>query len=87
MTFQDVMEKVENLLELKRDAFSGILFKCGGWGRDIKSCNFFGILGDKEWNVVYFEPSARPATGGMGDIPVRLYPSSQAVVIMKTAAS
>jgi len=49
----------------------------------LNPATFFGILGDKEWKVVYLEPSARPADGRYGDNPVRLYQHHQIQVIMK----
>ena len=49
----------------------------------LNPATFFGILGDKTWNVVYLEPSARPADGRYGDNPVRLYLHHQIQVIMK----
>jgi glycyl-tRNA synthetase alpha chain len=49
----------------------------------LNPATFFGILGRQNWNVVYLEPSARPADGRYGENPVRLYMHHQLQVIMK----
>jgi len=49
----------------------------------LNPATFFGILGNKEWKVVYLEPSARPADGRYGENPVRLYLHHQIQVILK----
>lgn len=49
----------------------------------LNPATFFGIIGDKDWSVVYMEPSARPADGRYGENPVRLYLHHQLQVIMK----
>ncbi|MCM8768140.1 MAG: glycine--tRNA ligase subunit alpha [Candidatus Omnitrophica bacterium] len=49
----------------------------------LNPATFFGILGEKEWKVVYLEPSVRPADGRYGENPVRLYLHHQIQVILK----
>ena len=44
---------------------------------------FFGVLGDKPWNVAYVEPSRRPADGRYGENPFRVYKHLQFQVILK----
>lgn len=48
---------------------------------------FFGILGKKKWNVVYLEPSQRPADARYGENPIRLYQHHQMQVILKPPPS
>lgn len=44
---------------------------------------FLRVLGPEPWNVVYIEPSRRPADGRYGDNPNRLYQHHQIQLIMK----
>jgi glycyl-tRNA synthetase alpha chain len=44
---------------------------------------FLRVLGPEPWNVVYVEPSARPADGRYGDNPNRLFQHHQMQVILK----
>jgi len=44
---------------------------------------FLWVLGPESWNVVYVEPSRRPADGRYGENPNRLYMHHQLQVIMK----
>ncbi len=44
---------------------------------------FLKVLGPEPWNVVYIEPSRRPADGRYGDNPNRLYQHHQIQLIMK----
>ena len=44
---------------------------------------FLKVLGPEPWNVVYIEPSRRPADGRYGDNPNRLYQHHQIQMIMK----
>ena len=44
---------------------------------------FLWVLGPEPWNVVYVEPSRRPADGRYGENPNRLYMHHQLQVIMK----
>ena len=44
---------------------------------------FLRVLGPETWNVVYTEPSRRPADGRYGDNPNRLYQHHQLQLIMK----
>jgi glycyl-tRNA synthetase alpha chain len=44
---------------------------------------FFGVLGEKPWNVAYVEPSRRPADGRYGENPFRVYKHLQFQVILK----
>ncbi|MFA5645618.1 MAG: glycine--tRNA ligase subunit alpha [Candidatus Ratteibacteria bacterium] len=49
----------------------------------LNPATFFGILGQKTWNVVYLEPSQRPQDARYGENPVRLYQHHQLQVILK----
>jgi len=44
---------------------------------------FLRVLGSKPWNVVYVQPSRRPADGRYGDNPNRLYKHHQLQLILK----
>lgn len=44
---------------------------------------FFRVLDDRQWNVVYIQPSRRPADGRYGDNPYRVQKHHQCQVIMK----
>ncbi|MBQ9441709.1 MAG: glycine--tRNA ligase subunit alpha [Selenomonadaceae bacterium] len=44
---------------------------------------FLKVLGPEPWNVVYIEPSRRPAAGRYGDNHNRLYQNHQIQMIMK----
>jgi glycyl-tRNA synthetase alpha chain len=46
---------------------------------------FLRVLGPTPWNVVYVQPSRRPADGRYGDNPNRLYKHHQLQLIMKPA--
>lgn len=48
---------------------------------------FFGVLGSKDWNVCFVEPSRRPTDGRYGENPNRLYIHHQFQVIMKPSPS
>ena len=44
---------------------------------------FLRVLGSQPWNVVYVQPSRRPADGRYGDNPNRLYKHHQLQLILK----
>ena len=44
---------------------------------------FLRVLGTRPWNVVYVQPSRRPADGRYGDNPNRLYKHHQLQLILK----
>jgi glycyl-tRNA synthetase alpha chain len=44
---------------------------------------FFRVLGSEPWEVVYVQPSRRPADGRFGENPNRLYKHHQLQLIMK----
>lgn len=44
---------------------------------------FFGVLGERPWNVGYVEPSRRPTDGRYGDNPIRMQYYYQYQVILK----
>ncbi|MFA4967925.1 MAG: glycine--tRNA ligase subunit alpha [Candidatus Margulisiibacteriota bacterium] len=44
---------------------------------------FFGVLGEKPWNVAYIDPVRRPTDGRYGENPNRLFHYFQYQVIMK----
>lgn len=44
---------------------------------------FFGVQGEKPWNVAYVQPSRRPTDGRYGDNPNRLYQHHQYQVVLK----
>lgn len=82
MNFQDIWRGLENYW-IKKGCLLWHPYNVEVGAGTLNPATFFGILGDKEWNVVYFEPSARPADGRYGDNPVRLYLHHQIQVIMK----
>lgn len=45
--------------------------------------SFLRVLGPEPWNVVYVEPSRRPADGRYGENPNRLYQHHQLQVVLK----
>jgi glycyl-tRNA synthetase alpha chain len=46
---------------------------------------FLRVLGPRHWNVVYVQPSRRPADGRFGENPNRLFKHHQLQVILKPA--
>lgn len=44
---------------------------------------FFGAIGSKPWNLIYVEPSRRPADGRYGENPFRLYKHLQMQLLLK----
>jgi len=82
MTFQDIWRRLENYW-IKKGCCLWHPYNVEVGAGTLNPATFFGILGGKEWNVVYLEPSVRPADGRYGDNPVRLYMHHQVQVIMK----
>ncbi|MCM8830005.1 MAG: glycine--tRNA ligase subunit alpha [Candidatus Omnitrophica bacterium] len=82
MTFQDVWRNLEDYW-LKKGCLLWHPYDVEVGAGTLNPATFFGILGDKKWNVVYLEPSVRPADGRYGENPVRLYQHHQIQVIMK----
>ncbi len=82
LTFQEVWRKLENYW-LGKGCYLWHPYNIEVGAGTLNPATFFGILGDKKWNVVYLEPSVRPADGRYGDNPVRLYMHHQIQVIMK----
>ncbi|MCK9265483.1 glycine--tRNA ligase subunit alpha [bacterium] len=82
MTFQDIWRNLENYW-LSRGCYLWHPYNVEVGAGTLNPATFFGILGEKEWNVVYMEPSVRPADGRYGDNPIRLYMHHQIQVIMK----
>ncbi|MCM8772440.1 MAG: glycine--tRNA ligase subunit alpha [candidate division WOR-3 bacterium] len=80
--FQDVWRKIENFW-VKKGCLLWRPYNVEVGAGTLNPATFFGILGNKKWNVVYIEPSVRPADGRYGDNPVRLYLHHQIQVIMK----
>ena len=82
MEFQKVQRKIEDFW-IKRGCVLWHPYNVEVGAGTLNPATFFGILGNKKWNVVYLEPSVRPADGRYGDNPVRLYMHHQIQVIMK----
>lgn len=82
MEFQKVQRKIEDFW-IKKGCVLWHPYNVEVGAGTLNPATFFGILGNKEWNVVYLEPSVRPADGRYGDNPVRLYMHHQIQVIMK----
>jgi len=82
MDFQDIWKNIENYW-IARGCVLWHPYNVEVGAGTLNPATFFGILGDKRWNVVYLEPSARPADGRYGDNPVRLYLHHQIQTIMK----
>jgi len=86
ITFQEIWRRLENYW-IKKGCFLWHPYNVEVGAGTLNPATFFGILGDKNWNVVYMEPSVRPADGRYGDNPVRLYMHHQVQVIMKPPPS
>jgi glycyl-tRNA synthetase alpha chain len=82
MTFQEIWRNLEGFW-LKKGCFLWHPYNVEVGAGTLNPATFFGILGGNNWNVVYMEPSVRPADGRYGDNPVRLYMHHQIQVIMK----
>ena len=86
MTFQDIWRRLEDYW-MKKGCLLWHPYNVEVGAGTLNPATFFGILGDSVWNVVYLEPSVRPADGRYGDNPVRLYQHHQIQVIMKPPPS
>ncbi|MCD6408012.1 glycine--tRNA ligase subunit alpha [bacterium] len=82
MDFQKTWRKIEDFW-VKRGCVLWRPYNVEVGAGTLNPATFFGILGNKKWNVVYLEPSVRPADGRYGENPVRLYMHHQIQVIMK----
>ncbi len=82
ITFQEIWRRLENYW-MRKGCCLWHAYNVEVGAGTLNPATFFGILGEKEWNVVYMEPSVRPADGRYGDNPVRLYMHHQVQVIMK----
>ncbi|HOK55705.1 MAG TPA: glycine--tRNA ligase subunit alpha [bacterium] len=80
--FQDIWRKIENFW-IKKGCLLWHPYNVEVGAGTLNPATFFGIIGNKKWNVVYLEPSVRPADGRYGENPVRLYLHHQIQVIMK----
>ena len=85
-SFQDVWRKIEDFW-IKKGCLLWHPYNVEVGAGTLNPATFFGIIGNKKWNVVYLEPSARPADGRYGENPVRLYLHHQIQVIMKPPPS
>ncbi len=82
ITFQGIWRNLEDFW-LKKGCILWHPYNVEVGAGTLNPATFFGILGEDDWNVVYMEPSVRPADGRYGDNPVRLYMHHQIQVIMK----
>lgn len=82
MEFQKIWRKLEDFW-LKKGCLLWHPYNVEVGAGTLNPATFFGILGNKNWKVVYLEPSIRPADGRYGDNPVRLYMHHQIQVILK----
>jgi glycyl-tRNA synthetase alpha chain len=80
--FQDIWRKIEDYW-VKKGCLLWHPYNVEVGAGTLNPATFFGIIGNKKWNVVYIEPSVRPADGRYGENPVRLYLHHQIQVIMK----
>ncbi len=86
MEFQKIILALENYW-MKKGCFLWHPYATEVGAGTMNPATFFGILGKKNWNVVYLEPSQRPADARYGENPVRLYQHHQMQVIMKPPPS
>lgn len=84
--FQDVWRKIENFW-IKKGCLLWHPYNVEVGAGTLNPATFFGIIGNKNWNVVYLEPSVRPTDGRYGENPFRLYQHHQIQVIMKPPPS
>lgn len=82
ITFQEIWRRLENYW-MKKGCCLWHPYNTEVGAGTLNPATFFGILGKRGWNVVYLEPSVRPADGRYGDNPLRLYMHHQIQVIMK----
>ncbi|MCL5408945.1 MAG: glycine--tRNA ligase subunit alpha [Candidatus Omnitrophica bacterium] len=82
MEFQKIVRKLEDYW-IKKGCFWWHPYNTEVGAGTLNPATFFGILGKKNWNVVYLEPSQRPQDARYGDNPVRLYQHHQLQVILK----
>ncbi|HOL66412.1 MAG TPA: glycine--tRNA ligase subunit alpha [bacterium] len=82
MEFQKIWRQLENFW-LRRGCVLWHPYNVEVGAGTLNPATFFGILGEKNWRVVYLEPSVRPADGRYGENPVRLYLHHQIQVILK----
>ncbi len=82
MEFQLIWRKLEDFW-MKKGCLLWHPYNVEVGAGTMNPATFFGILGERPWNVVYLEPSARPADGRYGENPVRLYLHHQIQVILK----
>ncbi|HPP67318.1 MAG TPA: glycine--tRNA ligase subunit alpha, partial [bacterium] len=71
MEFQKIIISLENYW-IKRGCFLWHPYNTEVGAGTMNPATFFGILGKKNWNVVYLEPSQRPADARYGENPIRL---------------
>ncbi len=86
MEFQKIIISLENYW-IKRGCFLWHPYNTEVGAGTMNPATFFGILGKKNWNVVYLEPSQRPADARYGENPIRLYQHHQMQVILKPPPS
>ena len=82
MEFQKVWRELEDYW-IKKECLLWHPYNVEVGAGTLNPATFFGILGNKKCNVVYLEPSVRPADGRYGENPVRLYLHHQIQVILK----
>lgn len=86
MEFQKIIVSLENYW-MKKDCFLWHPYATEVGAGTMNPATFFGILGKEKWNVVYLEPSQRPADARYGENPIRLYQHHQMQVILKPPPS
>ncbi|HCG76812.1 MAG: glycine--tRNA ligase subunit alpha [bacterium (Candidatus Ratteibacteria) CG_4_10_14_3_um_filter_41_18] len=82
MTFQEIRKKLEDFW-IKKGCLLWHPYGTEVGAGTLNPATFFKILGPEPWQVVYLEPSKRPADGRYGDNPLRTYEHFQLQVILK----
>ena len=81
-TFQDLILKLEEYWA-RQGCLIGQPYDVEVGAGTMNPQTFLRVLGPEPWNVVYVEPSRRPADGRYGENPNRLYQHHQLQVILK----
>lgn len=84
MTFQDLILKLSEFWSAQGCVIQQPLDLEVGAGT-MHPETFLRVLGPRQWNVAYVQPSRRPADGRFGENPNRLYKHHQFQVILKPA--
>jgi glycyl-tRNA synthetase alpha chain len=82
LNFQQIVEKL-NSFWTGQDCMIRFPYDIEKGAATMSPATFFGVLGNKPWNVAYIDPVRRPTDGRYGENPNRLFHYFQYQVIMK----